>query len=98
MGTLRLLVSIHVDDTLVAGTADKILAFKEGIKRRFVIKELGELTKHLGLKYEWTKDEYGPKVIAMMDDLIKEIIQMTEIHLKRELKIRKTPAPAGSVL
>ena len=81
IGKMKLMVSIHVDDTLVAGNPMDIKFFKEGLRTRLVIKELGELTQHLGIKYKWTQDEHGLKVVATMDTLINETITLTETHL-----------------
>ena len=94
----KLLATIHVDDTMISGTPNDIEEFKKKVRTRFVIKDMGPLTKHLGVKYDWTEDEHGPKVVATLDDLIEEIINMTEHELEREVKVRRVPAPEGKIL
>src|SRR6476620_3387216 len=94
----KLLASIHVDNTMITGAPKDIEEFKSKIRQRFVIKEMGPLMKHLGVKYDWMEDEHGPKVVATLDDLIEEIINMTEHKLVQEVKIRHVPAPKGQIL
>ena len=38
---------IHVDDSMLCGKQEAINVFKEKVKERFNIKELGQLKKHL---------------------------------------------------
>ena len=85
-GEVTLVTSCHVDDTLVAETQESIAEFKTQLKERFKLKEMGIMTKHLRIKYEWCKDKQGePYVVATMDDLIQEIIKTTETHYGHEL-------------
>ena len=56
------------------------------------------MTRHLGIRYVWEDDEFGPKAIASFDNLIEEIIQMTEMHFGCPVKEKKTPAPSGMIL
>ena len=43
---------IHVDDSMLCGKQEAINVFKEKVKERFNIKELGQLKNHLGIWYE----------------------------------------------
>ena len=54
-GQVQLISSCHVDDTLLVGTRESIDLFKELLKKRFKLKEMGTLKKHLGLIYDWEK-------------------------------------------
>ena len=64
-----------MDDSFVTGTAESIAWFKTQLKERFKLKEMGTMTRHLGINYEWCKDKQGEQyVLATMPDLIKEII------------------------
>ena len=46
-----------------------------------IVKEMGTLKKHLGLIYDWKKDEQGQTMVEVtMSDLIKEIIEVAENH------------------
>ena len=42
-GELNMLALCHVDDTQIAGTEEQLDAFKEGLRKRFKIKDLGEM-------------------------------------------------------
>ena len=56
-GKVTLVTSCHVDDTLVAGTKESIAWLKTYLKERFKLKEMGIMTKHLGIKYDWRTDK-----------------------------------------
>jgi len=47
----QMVALIHVDDTMLCGKKKAIEFFKEKVKERFNIKELGQLKKHLGVWY-----------------------------------------------
>ena len=53
---------------------------------------MGPLTIHLGMKHKWNENEFGPIIMAMLDDLVDKIIQMTEAHIGCSVKERSTPA------
>ena len=56
------------------------------------------MKEHLGVTYSWDKDKHGPKVVATMNNLIQEIISMTEEHLGTPVHPRKIPTPNGYLL
>jgi hypothetical protein len=56
-GRTLVIAACHVDDTIISGTPDEIEKFKEGVKKRFGITELGRLRKHLGIWYSWEIDD-----------------------------------------
>ena len=63
------------------------------------MKEMGIMTKHLGIKYNWHTNKQGETyAIATMSDLVKEIIKVTEDHLGHELSTESTPARPGQLL
>jgi len=94
-----LIASCHVDDTLLVGTKGSIEEFKTKLRRRFKLKELGLMVRHLGIRYDWRKDVNNePYVMTTMPELIKEIIKITEEFLKKTLTERDTPAKPGEVL
>ena len=47
-GRTKLVSSCHVDDTLLIGNKETIEQFKTSLKKRFKLKELGLMTRHLG--------------------------------------------------
>src|SRR5687767_6328914 len=90
---IKLLTSCHVDNTQIAGHPSDITAFIKGLRKRFVVKQMGLMTKHLGIAYKWGQDEFGYKVTATLHNLVDEIIKMMERHVGYPVQIRKTPAP-----
>jgi hypothetical protein len=89
----------HVDDNAIAGTPHWIKWFKEGVKKRFGITELGLLKKHLGVWYEWKTDEHGERyVVATMPKLVRQIIEVTEKAIGHDLKESSVPATPGTCL
>ncbi len=89
----------HVDDTAAAGTPDWIKWFKEGLKQRFGITDLGRLKKHLGIWYEWKIDENGERyIVATMPKLVRQIVECTEKAVDHEVKNSSVPATPGSCL
>ena len=97
-GQLVLIASCHVDDTLLAGTLEQIKWFKSALTKRFKIKDLGPLKKHLGIEYTWIREEDNMTVVASMDDLVGEIVEIVEKKLGKELRQHDVPALPGQVL
>ena len=62
-------------------------------KNRFEIVDLGKLKKHLGINYEWTKDEMNGEtiVIARMHALEKEIVEGYEAITGKSAREANTP-------
>jgi len=61
--------------------------FKEKVKERLNIKELGQLKKHLGIWYDWKQEQGGEMYVeATIPELVEEIIRATENHLGHEVK------------
>jgi hypothetical protein len=72
-GKTELLVTTFVDDLAVSGTTNSIKWFAEQMQKRFKIKKLGRLKKHLGVWYEWSRDENNNICIkASMNEIIQE--------------------------
>ena len=98
-GKVVLVAVCHVDDNAIAGTSDWIKWFKEGVKKRFGITDLGVLKKHLGIWYEWKVDENGERyVVATMPKLVRQIIECTEKAVGHEIKKSTVPATPGTCL
>jgi hypothetical protein len=58
-GRVWLIVTVYVDDVLFTGSQEARIWFKERIKSRFNIVDLGKLSKHLGVWYRKHKDKDG---------------------------------------
>ena len=53
------MLSIHVDDSLCAGTKEELEKLYKKVRSKYKIMTLGEITKYLGVNYSWRKDEKG---------------------------------------
>ena len=91
-GKVVLLIVCYVDDVLLSGTKDTIKWFKEEFKRKYNITELGRMKKHLGMWYEWKNDDQGELYIKVtMDDMLKDIVDIYEKMIGKEVKMQETP-------
>ena len=98
-GDLVLIATLFVDDTIAAGTEEELKWFYENVRKKFVIQELGQLTKHLGIRYDWKKDNEGQTYLeASMDKLIEEIIRYYETLRDKKVKNSNLPGAPGKVL
>jgi hypothetical protein len=97
-GETRLIVASHVDDCIMIGPKEAIEQFKLDIQQRFNITELGILKKHLGIWYNWKKDNGEQYIEATMPKLVREIIESFEEHKARDVKISKVPGTPGETL
>ena len=72
---LEMVVVIHVDDMVIAGKKDTVKTFKEELGEHYTIKDLGVLSSHLGVNYEWLRDKKGEKYLsASMDKYAIDIV------------------------
>ncbi len=85
-GRLCLMAALYVDDTLLAGTPREIEQFKRIVRRKFKIQDLGEIRKHLGVRYSRGKDSHGSYLKTEMNDFRKEMVQDYEMYTEKELK------------
>ena len=76
---VTLLVVCYVDDILLSGSKEQIEWFKKTFKELYKITDLGRMKKHLGMWYDWKKDNNGETYIKVtMDTMIKEIVELYE--------------------
>jgi hypothetical protein len=98
-GETQVIAVVHVDDVAVAGKPEMIKRFKEGLTKRFNITDTGRLKKHLGIDYDWRKDEDGNTfIVASMDKLENEIVKECESTLGRTVREVNTPGVSGKYL
>ena len=91
-GELILLIAVYVDDVLIAGKKEDVDAFKNEFKKTYKITELGDLKRHLGIWFEWIKDESGEKAIRLhMDDMATKIVKEYEMLMGNVVKVWNTP-------
>ena len=96
---LILIVSVTVDDCAVTGPNDEIEWFMNGVEKRFKITRDGEISKHLGVFYEWKRNENGKMTCtARMDKKIKSIVESYEKYIGKEVKSYATPGTPGEYL
>ena len=99
LNKLVLVVSCHVNDTLIAGARDEVDNVKRVLKECFNIKELGPLTKHLSIKYSWGHTEDNDHFLAArMDNLVSKIINLTENHFQCSVMVQSVPTKTGAGL
>ena len=83
----------------MSGKPEDIKEFMQKFKKKYNITELGRMKKHLGMWYEWKKDEKGePYVKVTMDEMLEEIIEKFEKVIGKEVKIQNTPGYPGKFL
>ena len=98
-GMLKIVLSIHVDDSLCEDTKEDLEKLYKKVRSKYKITTLGKITKYLGVNYSWRKDEKGQKfVVASMKRNADEIIKFYEKVKKKEAKIAKTPGYQNTVL
>jgi len=98
-GDLVLIAMAHVDDTALCGFKKWILWFKKGISGRFGYKDQGQITKHLGIWYEFKTDKNGERYfVTTAPKLVDEIIETYEKHVGRAAKAFDTPGSPNVTL
>ncbi|MFM5988005.1 MAG: reverse transcriptase domain-containing protein [Sphaerospermopsis kisseleviana] len=98
-GRIWLIVTVYVDDVLYAGPKDARLWFKEQIKTRFNIVDLGLLSKHLGVWYQKKIDKSDiPYYEMSMTKYQNEIVSDFEEATGRKVVKAATPGYPGETL
>jgi hypothetical protein len=95
----KLMVDVTVDDCAVAGRQSNVDWFMVELKKRFKITLGGRLKKHLGIDYEWLKDEKGMTcIVATMEKRVRDIIKSYENATGLTAKKVDSPCTPGKVL
>ena len=90
-GNLMLMISVPVDDCAVTGNETDIESFMDNVEKYFNITRDGEISKHLGVIYEWREMENGKIYCeATMDKNVAAIIESYEQYIGKEAKIFST--------
>jgi hypothetical protein len=97
-GKLVLILVLYVDDTLCAGEQDEIEWACRTIQETYPIERLGWLKKHLGVWYNWKKDEQGRYIEAQMPGMVKDIIDKYTKATGKPPKHYDTPGAPGKTL
>ena len=56
------------------GKNTELEKFKNNLRERFNIKNLGEMKKHLSVTHDWEQDNFRPKVTVRKKNLISNIV------------------------
>ena len=97
-GKFVLLIGTHVDGCAVAGKPEDVEFFKKVIKKHFTIKELGTLSKHLGVWYKWGEDNLGRYLESSMENFVQGMTKDFQSLFGRLPKIATTPGLPGVCL
>ena len=74
-GKLKIVMSMHVDDSLCAGKKENVDKLYADTRKKYKITTLGRIKKHLGVVYDWKIDTRGePYVLATMEMNARKII------------------------
>ena len=58
-GVLKIVMSIHVDDSLCAGRKSDLDELYAKVREKYKITTLGVIKKYFGVNYEWKQDDQG---------------------------------------
>jgi hypothetical protein len=97
-GKLWLIIAVYVDDIVYTGSPQARKWFKEQVKTRFNIADLGLLSKHLGVWYQKKKDKSGTYFELSMSKYQGEIVSDYEEATGNKVKTTPTPGFPGDSL
>ncbi len=101
-GKVEGIMSVYVDDVLLAGPEHVVQEMKEKICKLFDIKDLGPIKKLLGVEYQRANDKLGEYLKLKLDDYLQTMREEVEAVVKdlnlKKVKTYEIPALSGSVL
>ena len=94
-----MVTAITVDDCLMGGHPDELDIFMSDIEKEFnIVKEM-EIRKHLGITYEFKRDENGDMcAICTMKAKVDDIVKSYEDFIGKPAKQYASPGAPNSVL
>jgi len=72
--TLTGMISLYVDDCIIAGPNEIVELLKKKISEEFNIKDLGSISKYLGVDYSIEKDDVGHYIKADLSKYMKAVV------------------------
>ena len=93
-GTNLAMVVVYCDDCILTGHFKHISEIKKGIARSVKILDLGKLKRHLGVDYEFGKDQEGHFIKASMSEYHACIVRDFEKDMETRIRINNTPGLA----
>ena len=97
-GHLILMLCCHIDDTTISGYQNDVKEFLDEFETHLAIERLGQVRKHLGVWYEWKRDDEGIYVVASMNKMVDEIDEAFQEATGKRAKFAKTPGFPGKML
>ena len=88
------IVVVYCDDSIITGFRTVVDRLKKGISGTVTISDLGKLVRHLGVDYEFGRDDYGNYIKSSMTEYIESIVRDFEKDLAATLKDYKMPGAA----
>ena len=74
-GNLLAIVVVYCDDSIITGFREAVDRLKRGISCAVTISDLGKLVRHLGVDYEFGRDDYGAYIKSSMTEYIEYIVR-----------------------
>ena len=94
-----IILVVTVDDCVMGGNPKDVQLLMEDIEKRFSITRDLEVKKHLGIDFNWIKEENGNMSVELtMEKKAKDIVESLEKFLGREIKTQKSPGKPHTVL
>jgi hypothetical protein len=93
-GNLLAIVAVYCDDSIITGFRIVVDRLKKGMSGAVTISDLGKLVRHLGVDYEFGRDDYGNYIKSSMTEYIESIVRDFEKDLATTLKDYKMPGAA----
>ena len=84
------IVMTYVDDCMLIGTKENVEYFKTERKKFYKLTKLGILNKHLGVWYEYGRDEHGLFLEASIRNYVKDAQKMFVDAVGRSARPAKT--------
>jgi hypothetical protein len=95
---LKATVVCYCDDFIIMGSKESVSSIKDQLRTHYMITDLGPLSKHLGVSYEWKTDKLGPYIAITMGEFTNGLIVDFKEEFGRLPKEYATPAFPGSSL
>jgi hypothetical protein len=93
-GILLAIVVVYCDDSIITGFREAVDRLKRGISCAVTISDLEKLVRHLGVDYEFGRDDYGVYIKSSMTEYIESIVRDFEKDFATTLKDYRTPGAA----
>ena len=90
----KVVTRLNVNDTMLLGRRKDAQEFVDKISKRFNVTVQHEMRKHLGVDYEWGKDEIGHYAKATMKKYEREICLLYTSTSPRDATLSRMPSSA----